>query len=81
MKYAETIGVPANGLYYSYSQHAETIENDITSNLLLKDIYISNKFQTIPNCSVNAAYKDGQNFRIVWELEEPLSAKEAEDAI
>lgn len=80
VKYAETIGVPANGLYYSYSQRAETIEKGITSNLLLKDIYISNKFQTIPNLLANAAYKDGQNFRIIWELEEPLSAKEAEDA-
>lgn len=80
VKYAETCGVPANGLYYSYSQRAETIKNGITSNFLLKDIYISKKFQTIPNLLVNAAYKDGQNFRIVWELEEPLSAKEAEDA-
>lgn len=81
VKYAETIGVPANGLYYSYSQRAETIENSTISNFLLKDIYISKKFKTIPNFSVNATYKDGQNFRIVWELEEPLSAKEAENAI
>jgi hypothetical protein len=81
VKYAETSGIPCGGLYYSYSQRAETIKNGKTSNFSLKDIYISEKFKVEPFLSANAAYKDDQNFRLVWELDEPLSAKEAENAI
>lgn len=74
-EYADSIGIPANFFYYTFSQNPETIKSIEKSDTSILSTYKYIKVERTLNAKNSnlSSYKNGYNFRVVWVLNKPIS--------